>query len=185
VFLTSRPLDYWLLWVVALASLALNVFLINTLLSARRQVAEAVGVVAQGLGQLRSARFTYQVHIEQTVPVNLSVPISDTIRVPIATTVPLKTTLQVPIELPLLGTRIINVPVQTTIPVNLEVEVPVDLTVPIAATVPVVFDVPVEIALAGTPLDTALAGSQGYLEELAAELGTSLLVQPTPAPTPQ
>lgn len=182
--LSARPLDYWLLWVVALSSLALNVFLINTLLGARRQVAEALGVVAQGLGELRAARFTYVVRIDQNIPINLNVPIRDTLRVPVDTTVPFNTQLQVPIELPFLGTRTVNVPVQTTVPIQMDLEVPVHLDVPITTTMPVQFDVPVQIAVANTPLDAALAGPQAYLESLSEELRSNWLARPTSTPAP-
>lgn len=180
---SARPLDYWLLWVIALTSLALNALLINTLLGARRQVAEAIGVVAQGLGELRAARFTYVVQVDQEVPVDLNVPIRDTLRVPIDTVVPFNTQLQVPIELPFLGTRIVNVPVQTTVPVQLDLEVPLNLDVPISATVPVRFALPVQISLADTPLDAALAQPQSYLDDLAAELRANPLLRPTPTAT--
>ena len=41
----SRPLDYWLLWLLVLGSLGLNLYLLQTLLDLRDRAGQAVGDV--------------------------------------------------------------------------------------------------------------------------------------------
>lgn len=181
----ARRWDYWLLWVVALTSLALNVMLINTLLGVRRQAAEAAGLAADGLTRVRAATFSYTVVVDQSIPVNVSIPINQSLTVPIDTVIPINTTVQVPIEVPLLGTRLVSFPIQTTIPVKLETEIPVNLVVPISATVPVQLDVPIQLAVADTPFDGPLADAQRYLARLSDQLGQPLIFGSTPTATPR
>lgn len=175
-----RPWDYWALWVIALTSLALNLWLINTLMGVRRQVGEAAGTAAESVSQLRGSTFEYTVHIRETVPIAVNVPINETLEIPIDTTIPVSTVVQVPIEIPLIGFRTLSIPIRATIPVKLEPQIPISLTVPIVAEIPVSLDAPVRIVVADTPLDDSLNDAETYLENLSAELG----VNPTPTATP-
>jgi len=72
----SRPLDYWLLWLVALLSLAVNVWLIRTLLIVRRQAGGAADRAAQAIGALRNSSIDYTVSVALEVPIHLA--LSDT-----------------------------------------------------------------------------------------------------------
>jgi hypothetical protein len=166
----SRPLDYWLLWLVALASLALNILLVVALLGARRQAGEGALAASHAVGSLRQSSIDYQVHVAQSVPVVLSIPISETVKVPINTTLPIDTQATIPLETPI-GTFPITIPIQAVVPVDLQTEVPIRLTVPVSTTVPVELDVPIHLAIADTELGEALAQAQASLESLAGELG--------------
>ncbi len=166
----SRPIDYWALWVVALASVAINIWLVTLLLGIRRQVGEGAASAAQAIGDLRRSSIDYQVHIEQSLPVSFTVPLSQTVSVPISTTFPINTEATIPLRTPI-GTFPITIPIQAVVPVNLRPEVPLRLSVPISATVPVVLDVPIHVAIADTDLGDSLARTQRSLESLAAQWG--------------
>lgn len=167
-----RPLDYWLLWLVALGSLAVNVWLIITLLRARSLAAQSIAQAARLLGDVQTQSFTYNVHIEENVPFSTTVEFSDTFTVPINTVIPVRTTVYVPVTIPIIGVlATLPVPIDTTVPVNLTVEVPIDKQILVEGNSPISFDVPVEIAISATPFGAALGEAHDWLVELAAELG--------------
>ena len=164
----GRPLDYWLLWLVALGSLALNVWLINTLLNVKRQAAKAVSEAAITVGQIQLGDMDFTVPVDQTIEVNDVIPISDTLHVPISLTLPINSL--VIVQVPILGPQAL--PFSTKVPINFEVDVPLRLAYPISLSVPVKFDVPVHIALDETPLADVKTGIQSYLIDLAQELSS-------------
>jgi hypothetical protein len=168
----SRPLDYWLLWLVALASLAANLWLITTLLGVRRQAGQGALTAARAVGDLRQSSIDYQVHVQQFVPIVLSVPISQTVKVPINTTLAIDTEATIPLETPI-GTFPITIPIRAAVPVALQPEVPLRLTVPVSTTVPVELDVPIHLAIADTALGESLGRAQQSLTSLASQLGAS------------
>jgi len=166
----SRPIDYWALWLVAVASLAVNVWLVANLLGVRRQAGEAAALAAQAVGDLRQSSIDYQVHVAQLVPIVLSIPISQTVQVPINTLLPIDTQATIPLETPF-GTFPITIPIRATVPIDLQPEVPIRLTVPVSTTVPVELDVPIHVAIADTELGESLSRAQRSLESLAAQWG--------------
>ncbi len=177
----SRPIDYWVLWIVALASLGVNLWLVAVLLGVRRQASEGAASAAQAVGDLRQSSIDYQVHVEQSLPVSLTVPLSQTVSVPISLTLPINTQATIPLKTPI-GTFPITIPIQAAVPVNLRPEVPIRLSVPISTTIPVALDVPIHVAIADTDLGEALARTQRSLESLAAQWGASASGETQSAP---
>jgi type II secretory pathway pseudopilin PulG len=166
-----RTLSHWLLWIIALLSLALNLALINVLLNVRRQVGASAESAARAVANLRQSSIDYTVKIDQSLPVSFTVPFSSTFVVPISVTLPISTQVSIPLETPF-GVLPLTVPIRTTIPVNLKPTVPIDLAIPISTTVPVDVDVPIHLALSDTALGESLLGVQVYLEDLATQLQT-------------
>jgi hypothetical protein len=178
-------LDYYLLLIAVIVSLALNVYIINVLIEARRQVAGAATTAAGAVGELQGAAIDYPVEIREAIPISLTIAYKDVIVVPISYTLPINTSVSVPLRTPL-GTFPINVPVVTTIPINLTPTVPLNLAVPVSLTVPIAIDVPIHVELGDTPLGEGLADAQQYLLDLAEDLGEPIAILPVrPTPTPQ
>ncbi len=162
-----RRLAYVALMVLVLASLALNVFILVQLESARRAAIGLADWAAQELRPLEDARIRYTVRISESLPVTTAIPFRESLSVPIKTTipinvvVPIRQQIQVPVEAGFLS-FILDIPLDLEVPVNLEV--PVDLQVPVAISrtvnistvVPVSLTVPIEIPLADTPFGPAL-----------------------------
>jgi len=165
----KRPFDYYLLWVVALLSLLINAGLVYGLMLARQRAAEGAQTAAEAVAALRSASLEYTVHLDQSLPVSLTVPFNTIVRVPISTTLPIDTEFNFSLHT-LLGDFPVNLPVHAEVPVNLTSQVPLDVVVPISATVPVSLDVPIKIDVSQTPLGQSLGPTQTYLEKLAADL---------------
>ncbi len=167
--MTKRPLDYYLLWLIALVSLAVNVGLVYTLVGVRARAAEGAQTAAQAVKSLRAASFDYTARIDESLPVSLTIPFNTTVAVPISVTLPIATDFSFTISV--LGQDFpINLPVHANVPVNVTPEVPVRLSVPISTTVPVAFDIPVHISLEQTDVGKSLAPTQAYLEKLATDL---------------
>jgi len=171
---TSRPLDYYLLWLVALSSLAINVFLIRSLLIVRYQAGEAASQAAQAVAKLRVSSIDHTLLVEQDVTISVVVPISTTVTVPINTVIPLNTQVTVPLQTPF-GEIPVTLPVEASIPVNLLTTVPVTASVPIETVVPVALDIPVHIVISDTLFGRSLKSSEDYLKQLAITLQTNPL----------
>ena len=173
-----RPVDYYLLWLVAIVSLGLNVYVINMLTQAKKQVAQAASSAATAVGQLRGTAIDYSVPISQTLPVSFTVDYRHTFSVPISVTLPIDTQVTVSLDTPF-GSFPINVPVKTTVPINLNPQVPLSLSVPVSVSVPISFTVPIHLALSDTTLTSSLDGAADYLNNLAVQFGET---SPTPTP---
>jgi hypothetical protein len=165
----NRPSwHYILLWIVALTSLALNVYLVVGFNNFQRVVKLEAGRVSQMLDGITFENYEVPISVDETLDVSVTIPFSDTIEVPISTTVPVSTsivvdeTISVPIEevirldtdvqvnLPVLGRAVpVEIPIQADVPISLETEVPVNLEVPVAVEIPIdlLLEVPVDTAV--------------------------------------
>ena len=163
----TRPLDYWLLWLVVVGLMALNLYLARTLLDARSRALALVNTVTeqalQAVSDFQAASFTYTVEVDQTIPLTLNVPIDQVLPVPVQTSIPISTVVTLSLETPL-GRFPINVPIVTTVPISLTAQVPIRFTVPVSEAIPIQLSVPIQIKIA----DTAL---MNLLEELKVSLG--------------
>ena len=188
-FFSSRPVDYYLLWIAIIVSLGINVYLIDVLTEARDQVGLAARSAADSIGELRTSSIDYPVTIRESLPISLTVDYQEDIQVPISLTVPINTQVTVPLRTPI-GVFPITVPVNTSIPISLTTVVPLDVAIPISMSVPVNLDVPIHIELADTPMGEALSGVELYLLQVSADLGDGSLPPPlfspleAPSPTP-
>jgi hypothetical protein len=166
---------YRLLWLVALTSLLLNVALAAVLLNARTQLQDGAAALTAALDTVEFDDIELEITIDETVPISLTIPFSDTFQVPIRETIPVATTvlfedlIEVPIDaiipidtdfvvqvdIPLVGRTGIPIPIVTTIPVSLTVEVPISRVIPVETDIEVDFlvDVPVQSEI---PVNTEL-----------------------------
>lgn len=170
-FFSRRPLDYWALWVVTLALLVFNGFLVYGILYARTQAARATADAAGVIGELRASSIDTSLTVDHEIVVDDTIPFETTIQAPIRTTIPIDTVVSIPVEFPVVGTRVIRVPLQTTIPVDLTIDVPVDVDVPIHMAVPVNLEVPVRVAFTETQFGDALGEVETMLWGLSSQLG--------------
>lgn len=176
---SRRPRDYWALWALALASLAINgLFLYEhwAAVAWARAQAPALAEAAAEVKAWRASSLEYTVHVDRTVPVLTTVPIDQVVSVPISATLPVDTQVEIPFSFAGF-TQIIRLPVKARIPVQLSTQVPIKLTVPIRADVPVQFDVPLRLPVAGTTMDAALARLETALSQGSASLEAAGLLQ--------
>ena len=138
----------------------------------------ALGEAVAGIDEFSSSTITFDVSINENVPIRTEVVLNRTIDVPINTTIPIDEefdttiTVQGPfgIDIPLS----ITVPIKLDLPINLDVAIPVNETIPVNADVPVDLDVPIEIDIAETELAAlaeALAEGLESFRQMASQLG--------------
>ena len=165
-----RSWHYVLLWIIVLVSLGLNVFLVVQLYNFSQQAQQSVDQVKAISEILEAVESTdlgtveVPITIDETLPISLSVPFSDTFEVPINTTIPISTSIAVKenivvpindtvslnrdaqIVISVLGQSIpVDVPIRADIPLSMQTNVPIDLEVPVELDIPVdlTIDVPV------------------------------------------
>ncbi|NND01728.1 MAG: MFS transporter [Acidimicrobiia bacterium] len=131
-----------------------------------------------GLTEFENSTITFNVPINETIPIITEVLLDRTLQVPISTVLPIDETIDTTIivqgpfgiDIPL----DITVPILLDLPIDLEVAIPVNETVPINTTIPVNLSVPIEVQVQGSELAT-LASSlrQGLisLRDVLAGLG--------------
>jgi hypothetical protein len=162
----ARSWHYRALWIIAALSLIFNILLVIGLFSARNTARQQVTEAADSLGDIQFESFELPIHIDQMLPISLTVPFSDTfvvpvshtvpvslsvlfadnIEVPIKENIPINTIVNVPVTIPVLGQLVnLEIPIVTNIPIDLLVEVPISRTIPIDTSIPVVFEVLVPV----------------------------------------
>jgi len=165
---------YVILWFLVLLSLILHVVYLAGLWTAQRIIRQTVDEAIVTAGDLQNEVFETTVHVVQSVPVSVDLPFRREMRLPVDVTIPISDsisfdrTIEVAVDTPL-GTQSIAVPISATIPVRLSVPVRTEVPVAISETIPINTDValdlrvPVTIQISETPL-------RGYLEKAAAML---------------
>jgi len=158
----------WLtvLTVLVTVSLALNGVLIFALAKARAATLDTLASVRNSLAVMGSESLNTTIHVDQNIPLNTIVPVSETITIPLDFVYPLSTVVNTYVNLPVLGRQDIAVPIDTLIPIQYDLTVPIDVNFPISLTyrlqveVPVSFDIPAEIR---APLDQFLEQTESAL----------------------
>lgn len=136
------------LWAVALTSLALNLVTITALGLAWRRAQSLQGdlIAAVERMPLKPVSLAMSVHVDQRLPLKMSVPFRDTLDVPLDFALPLETTVTVPFEIPMSKRTVdVRVPIRSVVPVKGTLPVPIDRDFRIDTEVPVVMDVPVQV----------------------------------------
>lgn len=159
----------WLivLTVLVVFSLALNGYLVVTLLNVRHTALDAITTARNNLASLGSQPFVTQVNIDQEIPFNTVVPIDQTFSVPLNIEYPLSTVVNTYVNIPVLGRQEIALPIETTIPIQYTLDVPVAVDVPISLTYHLQTEVPVEVVIPPeirAPLDEVLQQIQVGLQ---------------------
>ena len=164
-----------LLWIIAILSLGLNLFLIVNAILLRNRVGQELAAQATALDGVFVDTFQVPVVINEMLPLSMTVAFSDTFHVPISTTIPVSTTvvftdtfyvpvnefininrnLVVSIDIPILGLVPIDIPIVTSIPVVLDIEVPVSTTIPIRTDIPVNLEVDIPVS-SEIPINTSV-----------------------------
>lgn len=177
-----RP-DYILLWVIALASLALNLIVINQLLALRRASGQAIADAIAVISQIENQTFTTQIAVNDQIAIDTTFPVNETIPIDIKQTLPINTTVTVPVNGGLFGPLNLTVPIKADVPVEIKQDIKINQPFKIKTSVPVHLDVPVSIRVADTELAVALADMKKRLLALAETLG-SVTATPTPEVAP-
>ena len=156
-----RPFEVVMIVLLAI-SLLIHALTISRLLSVRATLRDEVGRLAEVVQGAKLQQLSYDLPIDQQLPINIDVPIKRDLTVPINIDVPIKQQITVPIDT---GLGVVNIPVSldTSVPISTSVPIAFDQTVNISTTVPIQLNLPVRI-----DMGTAQVG--GYLDRLYAAL---------------
>jgi len=156
-----RPFEVVMIVLLAI-SLLIHALTISRLLSVRAALRDEVEQLAQAVQSAKQQQLSYNLPIDQQLPINIDVPIKRDLTVPIKIDVPIKQQITVPIDT---GLGVVNLPValDTSVPISTSVPIAFDQTVNISTTVPIQLNLPVQI-----DLNNGQFG--GYLDRLYAAL---------------
>jgi len=146
-------------------SLLLNCLILWQLQNARLALREALERAIQGVSDLGQERIEYELPIEQEIPLQADILLTQPLEVPISTTLPFSSIVETSVNLTLQG---VQVPLQARIPVNVQVplktQVPLDVgAFPISTTVAFRTQLPIVMEISESPL-------ADYLSRLKQEL---------------
>ena len=177
---TSLKIFLGVLTGLVVISLALNLYLINKWNQTQQQFANmAAGIkpvvtetfdnADEKLAAFQESTLTFNVQIDQELPISAEIPFNETIEIPVQLTVPVNERIQTTVNVDPFNTGF-KVPMEIDIPIDMEfpidevVSVTIERTIPISTTVPLQLAVPININIA----DTDLAP---FIDELRKGLG--------------
>lgn len=141
------------------------------------QVSAGVDEAITGLREFGDSTISFDVTIDEVIPVKTDILLDRVVQVPIKTTIPINESFDttITIDTPFGGIPLdVNVPVDVDVPVDLVVDIPINETVELDEEFPVQLDVPIAIDVRETELaaltDSLAAGLES-LQDLLAGLG--------------
>ncbi|MFP4394095.1 MAG: zinc ribbon domain-containing protein [Anaerolineales bacterium] len=142
-----------LLWFLVILSLALNGVLIYTLFEVHQSVLNTIASLQNTVVQWRDESIIIPVKVDQQIPFQATVPISETLTVPLNFDYPLSTVVNTSVRIPLVGEQDIAFPIDTVIPVQYTLETPIQVSVPISMTYHLQTEIPVSVEIPQAWLD--------------------------------
>jgi len=152
--------------IVALVSLALNAFLLYSLMNVRQVAMNGLDVALGSLENLEGEGFHYEYQFNDVLPVAVEIPVQQEMVIPFEGNFPINTTVKVPINAGVLGSFVLDVPIDTSIPVDVEVPVQISQTVAISTSIPVSMTVPIDVTADDPAIRGFIDGLRQWLLEL-------------------
>jgi len=144
----SRKLDPLEIVLVVLlgVSLLVHALTVSQLLRVRGTLRSELAQAADRVAEAKTQQISYDLPIDQQLPINIDVPIRRSMEVPINTEVQIKQNITLPIDTGL-GQINLPIPIDATVPISTTVPIAFDQTVNISTTVPIQLAVPVRVNL--------------------------------------
>lgn len=152
-----RPLTTLML-IALCVSLLLHGLTIWRLLSLRSTLRDEVDQLSQRVVAAKSQTVSYDLPINERIPVNVDIPVREALTIPISTQVRIQQNVNLPIDTGL-GSFNVPVPIDVTIPVSTTVPININQSVTISTTVPIQLNVPIK-------LDMSSNQFAGYLDRI-------------------
>jgi hypothetical protein len=151
-------------------SLLIHALTLTQLFRVRNTLRSQLDELAAGVAAARDQQIRYDIPINQTIPIDVDIPIKRTLMIPIQTEVRIQQQINVPVDTGIAGTISIPIPIDTTVPVSTTVPIDFDQSVAISTTVPLQITVPVQIDLGAPQISGYLDKMYQALIELRDEL---------------
>lgn len=142
-----------LLWFLVILSLALNGVLIYTFFEVRQSVLNTVASLQNTVVEWRDEPIVIPVKVDQQIPFQATIPISETLTVPLNFDYPLSTVVHTSVRIPLVGEQEVAFPIDTIIPVHYTLETPIQVSVPISMSYHLQTEIPVAVEIPQAWLD--------------------------------
>lgn len=127
-------------------SLLIHALTVSQLLRVRGTLRDELTLAADRVASAKSQQVSYDLPIDQQLPINIDVPIKRSLDVPINTQVRIQQNITLPIDTGL-GKIDLPIPIDTTVPISTTVPIAFDQTLNISTTVPIKLAVPVRLDL--------------------------------------
>ncbi|MBA3468924.1 MAG: hypothetical protein H0T53_04705 [Herpetosiphonaceae bacterium] len=143
-----KPLTALLLVMMGV-SLLIHALTLSRLFAVRNTLKDEIGRLATTVENAKQEQITYDFTIDQTIPINVVIPINESVVIPVNTTVEIKQDVNIPIDT---GFGVYNLPVPLDVSIPISTSVPIDFqqNVPISTSIDLQLTVPIEIDL-GSP----------------------------------
>jgi len=170
-----RSWHYVLLWIIVIISLTFNIILLAGLINFRSRAQQEVANASELLDTVNlQDSLEVPITVDESLPISITVPFSDTFQVNINETVPISSTIMVEenIEVPINDVVRINrdltvsvvlagIPIPVDIPIRADIPISLNLDVPVNLEVPVDMEIPIDLAVAvpiqtEVPIDTTV-----------------------------
>jgi len=159
-----------LLWSAIIALFILNIITFFGLNQARLSAVEALNKIELALEDLTAAKITYDIEVDEIVPVQADVPFSYNANLPIDLVIPVDQSLEVPVQIPTGDQIILDVPLKADFPVNEMIPININETTRVDTVVYIDATVPIEIDIAQTPLASYLNRARVDIAQLKERL---------------
>ena len=139
----------YILFILLAASLLLHSLTLARLFEVRSTIRSELENLATGIESAKQQQLTYEVAIDQNVPIDVVIPIDETFVIPVDTNVRIQEEFIIPIDTGF-GELNLPVPLDVNIPISTEVPITFQQNVDLSTSVDLQLTVPIEIDL-GTP----------------------------------
>ena len=146
-------------------SLLVHALTVAQLLRVRGTLRSELAQAADRVAEAKTQQVSYDLPIDQQLPINIDVPIKRSMDVPINTEIRIKQNVTLPIDT-VLGKFDLPIPIDATVPISTSVPIAFDQTVNISTTVPIRLAVPVRLDLGSDQLAPYLDQLRQRLLEL-------------------
>jgi hypothetical protein len=154
--------------VLLVLSLILHIWTLTSINQARGLAREQVSALTEQVRTARNEVVSADVHIDQSLPVELSVPIQKELSVPIDTSVRIDHEVDVTV-----GGVNVPIPLKIDVPVQASVPVEINEQVEISTTVDLDMDLPVSVPVSDTVMASYLDELYRVLIDLEGDLGAA------------
>lgn len=187
---TGLKITLVVLFLLVFISLGLNMYLIQQLAQARNTAVQTLRRLAPAVEQtladvdseleaFQQSTLTFQIEVDQQIPLQTEIPFNESIEIPVQVTIPvqqeIKTTVmmdpfQAGLEIPV----DITVPIDMEFPIDQVVPVAINRAIPISTTVPLSLTVPINIPVSNTDLAPYIDKLRQGLNQLQESAGSTL-----------
>lgn len=130
-------------------------------------VGAAIDEAVAGLDTFRTSTISFDVPINESIPISTQLALDRNIDVPIQTTLPIDEVIDT--EITVAGPFGIDIPLSVTVPILLDLPIDLTVAIPISETIPIDTTIPVDLTV---PISVPVEGTE--LASLADSLGTGL-----------